>query len=122
MTTSGEIYYETAPPGTQLGGYQMMVRGDILRGKFWESLSEPKPIKPDTSTLFEFILQDIFHQFKASHRIMVHIQSTWFPFADRNPGKFMDIYKAKDTDFEKTVQRVFHSVENQSYLVMPVWK
>jgi putative CocE/NonD family hydrolase len=111
--------HETAPPGVQLGGYQMLVRGDILRGKFRDSLSAPKSIKPNTPTVFEYILQDIFHQFKAGHRIMVQIQSTWFPFADRNPGKFMDIYKAKDSDFEITVQRVYHSAEHQSYIALP---
>jgi hypothetical protein len=104
------------PQGAKLGGYQMLVRGDILRGKFRESLSTPIPIEPNKPTVFEFILQDLFHQFKAGHRIMVQIQSTWFPFADRNPGKFMDIYRAKDSDFEKTVQRVYHTPVYQSYL------
>lgn len=107
---------DSVPQGAKLGGYQMLVRGDILRGKFRESLSTPIPIEPNKPTVFEFILQDLFHQFKAGHRIMVQIQSTWFPFADRNPGKFMDIYRAKDSDFEKTVQRVYHTPVYQSYL------
>jgi putative CocE/NonD family hydrolase len=111
-----------AARGTQLGGYQMLIRGDILRGKFRESLSAPKPIEPNEPTVFEYILQDVFHQFRAGHRIMVQIQSTWFPFADRNPGKFMDIYNAKDSDFEKTVQRVYHSAEHTSYVGVPVLK
>ena len=113
---------DSVPQGAKLGGYQMLVRGDILRGKFRESLSTPIPIEPNKPTVFEFILQDLFHQFKAGHRIMVQIQSTWFPFADRNPGKFMDIYRAKDSDFEKTVQRVYHSTVHQSYLGVPQWK
>ncbi|HEY6951495.1 MAG TPA: CocE/NonD family hydrolase, partial [Bacteroidota bacterium] len=113
------------PPNEQqtpLGGYQMLVRGDVLRGKFRNSLSNPEPFVPDKPTPVNYVLQDAFHTFGRGHRIMVQVQSTWFPMIDRNPGKFMDIYEAKDSDFQKTVQRVYHSGTNASSIKVNVWK
>lgn len=104
------------PGWVKLGGYQMMIRGDVLRGKFRNSLAKPQPIRPNVPTKFEYVLQDAFHRFKKGHRIMVQIQSSWFPLVDRNPGKFTDIYKAKDADFQKTIQRVYRSGKNSSHL------
>jgi hypothetical protein len=95
--------------GTPLGGYQMLVRGDVLRGKFRNSLSAPEPFKPNTPVKVSFDLQDVFHTFKIGHRIMVQVQSTWFPIVDRNPGVFMDIPKASDSDFRPTTQRVYRT-------------
>ena len=106
--------------GVKLGGYQMLVRGDALRGKFRESLSNAKPFSPHTATSVHFTLQDAYHTFKKGHRIMIQIQSTWFPMIDRNPGKFIDIYSAKDSDFQKTVQRVYHSDGRPSYVTFQV--
>ena len=100
----------------------MLVRGDVLRGKFRKSLSEPEPFAPDQPTEINFVLQDAFHMFKRGHRIMVQIQSTWFPMIDRNPGKFMNIYDAQDSDFQKTIQRVYHSATQFSGLKVNVWK
>jgi putative CocE/NonD family hydrolase len=99
-----------------LGGYQMMVRGDVLRGKFRTSLSKPEPFVPNKPTDIKYGLQGVFHKFKKGHRLMVQIQSTWFPMIDRNPGKFMDIYSAKDSDFQKTTQRVYRSGEQSSFI------
>jgi len=104
----------------KLGGYQMLLRGDVLRAKFRNSLSKPEPVKPNQPTSFPFVLLDIFHQFKKGHSIMVQIQSTWFPMIDRNPGKFVDIYHAKDSDYQKTTQRVYHSSKHVSYLKVNV--
>jgi hypothetical protein len=95
--------------GTPLGGYQMLVRGDVLRGKFRNSMSRPEPFTPNSPTTISFDLQDVFHTFKKGHRIMVQIQSTWFPMVDRNPGVFMDIPKATDADFRATTQRVYRT-------------
>lgn len=95
--------------GTPLGGYQMLVRGDVLRGKFRNSMSAPEPFKPNTPTKVSFDLQDVFHTFKKGHRIMLQVQSTWFPMIDRNPGVFMDIPKATDADFRATTQRVYRT-------------
>lgn len=104
------------PAWVKLGGYEMMVRGDVLRGKFRNSTAKPEAISPDKPTTFAYDLQDVFHRFKKGHRIMIQVQSTWFPMIDRNPGTYMDIYSAKDSDFQKTTQRVYHSPKEASYL------
>ena len=104
------------PQWVRYGGYQMMVRGDVLRGKFRNSLAKPEPFVPNEVTKLEFTMNDIFHTFLKGHRIMVQIQSTWFPKIDRNPGKFEDIFKAKASDFRKTTQRVYHTPKYPSSL------
>ncbi len=107
---------------TPLAGYEMLVRGDILRGKFRNSLSKPEPFVPNKPTKIEFVLQDAFHAFLRGHRIMVQVQSTWFPMIDRNPGKFMNIYEAMDSDFQKTTQRVYRSPKLSSSISVNAWK
>jgi len=104
------------PREVELGGYQMLVRGDVLRGKFRNSLAAPEPFAPGEVTKIQFDLQDVFHTFKRNHQIMIQVQSTWFPMIDLNPQKLVDIYKAGPEDFQKAVQRVFHSVEFSSSL------
>lgn len=107
----------SADPGrAQLGGYQMMVRGDVLRGKFRNSMSYPEPFVPGQVTRVQFELQDVFHTFKEGHRIMVQVQSTWFPMIDLNPQKFVDIYHAQESDFQKATQRIYSSKECPSRL------
>jgi putative CocE/NonD family hydrolase len=111
------------PPGDPpLGGYEMLVRGDVLRGKFRNSLAKPKPFVPGQVTPITYEMNDIFHTFKAGHRIMVQVQSTWFPMIDLNPGKFENIYQARAQDFQKTTQRVYHSANHPSHLVVQVMK
>jgi hypothetical protein len=124
-----DVFPDSASPAGQasggrvkLGGYQMLVRGDVLRGKFRNSLEEPERFERDATTPLRFALNDAFHTFKPGHRIMVQIQSTWFPMIDRNPGKFMNIFQAKDTDFQPTTQRVYHSAGSASHVVLPVMK
>ncbi len=85
----------------KFGGYQQLVRGDVMRGKFRNSLSKPEPFVPGQPTPVNFTLQDVAHTFRAGHKIMVQIQSSWFPLIDRNPQKFVDIYSAKESDFQK---------------------
>jgi putative CocE/NonD family hydrolase len=106
----------------KLRGYQMMVRGDVIRGKFRNSMSKPEPFVPNQVTKVEYVLNDIFHTFKKGHRIMVQIQSTWFPMIDRNPQTFVDIYHAKESDFQKATQRVYHSPEWSTHLTLPILK
>jgi putative CocE/NonD family hydrolase len=106
----------------KLGGYQMLIRGDVLRGKFRNSLAKPEPFVPNAVTPIRFVLNDVFHTFEPGHRIMIQVQSTWFPMIDRNPGKFMDIFEAKDGDFQATTQRVYRSAPNASHVVLPVMK
>jgi hypothetical protein len=92
-----------------LGGYQQLVRGEIIRGKFRNSLENPEPFTPGKPTKVEFNVSDVFHTFRRGHRIMIQVHSTWFPFADLNPGKFMNINEATEADFQKTTQRIYHS-------------
>jgi putative CocE/NonD family hydrolase len=106
----------------KLRGYQMMVRGDVFRGKFRNSMSKPEPFVPNKVTKVEFVLNDIFHTFKKGHRLMVQIQSSWFPMIDRNPQTFVDIFHAKESDFQKATERVYHSPQWSSHLVIPIWK
>ncbi len=110
-----------ARSGVPLSGYQMLVRGDVFRGKFRESLSKPVPFTPNKVTHVEFELRDLLHCFKAGHRMMVQIQSTWFPLVDRNPQTFVNIRTAKESDFRKATERVYHSPQNPTFLKVLVW-
>jgi len=103
--------------GYPMGGYQMLVRGDIMRGRYRNSFSNPEPFIPGKPTQVKFTLNDVAHTFKKGHRIMVQVQSSWFPLADRNPQQFIDIYHAKDADFVKETINIYH---NQSKIILPV--
>ena len=104
-----------------MGGYQMLVRGEIMRGKFRNSFEKPVPFSPNKPTNVSFELPDIAHTFKKGHRLMIQIQSSWFPLADRNPQKFLDIYKADESDFQKATIRIFNG-SNGTYFTLPVLK
>jgi predicted acyl esterase len=106
----------------KLRGAQVMIRGDVLRGKFRNSMSTPEPFVPNQVTKVEFVLNDIFHTFKKGHKLMVQVQSSWFPMIDRNPQKFVDIYNAKESDFQKATQRVYFSPAHPSHLRMLIMK
>jgi hypothetical protein len=110
------------PKGVKLGGYQQLVRGDVMRGKFRDSYENPRPFEPAQPTRVAFTIPDLYHSFRPGHRIMVQIQSSWFPLVDRNPQTFVDIYNAKESDFRKATQRVYRSRERPSRIglrVMP---
>jgi len=112
---------ENTPDGVVLGGYQQMVRSEIFRGRFRDSYENPKPFVPGEVTKVEFPLQDVLHTFKAGHRIMVQIQSTWFPLFDRNPQTFVpNIFKADEADFVAADHRVWHSPASGSVLEVKV--
>ena len=102
-----------------MGGYQMLVRGEIMRGKFRNSFEKPEPFTPGKPALVKFELPDIAHTFKKGHRMMIQVQSTWFPLADRNPQKFTDIYQANDNDFQKATIRIYTGL-NGSFFTLPV--
>jgi len=108
------------PTGVRMGGYQQMLRGDVMRGKFRNSFEKPEPFAPDRPTAVRFTLEDVCHVFRSGHRIMVQVQSSWFPLMDRNPQTFVDIYSAKPSDFHKSTQRVYRSRDFASRLVLPV--
>lgn len=114
------IYAEEDQKGPYpMGGYQMLVRAEIMRGKFRNSYEKPEPFVPGKQTEVKYTLPDVAHTFKKGHRIMIQIQSSWFPLVDRNPQQFMDIYHAKDSDFVKETINIYH---DQSKIILPVLK
>jgi hypothetical protein len=107
--------------GPILNGYELMIADDILRARYRESLDTPTPIKPNQVTEYKIDLHDNDHVFLKGHRIMVQVQSTWFPLYDRNPQKFVDnIYKATDADYVKATQKIYRSKTAPSSIVLPV--
>lgn len=94
--------------------YQMLVRGEVLRGKFRESYSDPKAFVPNQKTSVKVQLPDVAHTFKKGHKLMIQIQHSWFPLVDRNPNQFMDIYKAEEKDFIKNEHSIYFSKESPS--------
>jgi predicted acyl esterase len=108
------------PGGVHLGGFQQLVRGDVMRGKFRNSFEKPEPFVPNEPTRVRFTLPDVFHTFQPGHRIMVQIQSTWFPLVDRNPQTFVDINAATESDFRSATQRVYHSRGLPSHVTVGV--
>jgi len=96
-----------ATPVTRMGGYQQLIRGEPFRGKFRKSFERPVAFEPGKPDRITFALPDIAHTFRAGHRIMVQVQSSWFPLTDRNPQKFMEIPKALATDFTKATERIY---------------
>jgi uncharacterized protein len=116
-----DIYAEKDPVNPYpMGGYQMLVRAEIMRGKFRNSFEKPEPFVPGKVTEVKWELPDVAHTFLKGHRIMIQIQSSWFPLADRNPQKFMNIYNANDSDFQKANIRIYHDAVNASKIVLPV--
>jgi putative CocE/NonD family hydrolase len=106
----------TPPAETFMGGYQELIRGEPFRGKFRKSFEKPVPFQPGVPDRITFQFPDVAHTFRTGHRIMVHIQSSWFPLTDRNPQKFIEIPKALSTDFVKATERVFFGGADASRL------
>jgi uncharacterized protein len=111
-----------APAGYPMGGYQMLVHGEVMRGRFRESFENPVPFKPGKPETVRFAVPDVAHTFKKGHRLMVQIQSTWFPLVDRNPQKFVDIYTCNDSDFQQETIHVYHDSDHPSQIILPVLK
>jgi uncharacterized protein len=105
-----------------MGGYEMLVRGEIMRGRFRNSFAAPEAFKPNKPEKVKFELPDVAHTFQKGHRLMIQIQSSWFPIADRNPQKFINIYEATDKDFQKASIRILHDAVNSSAIILPVIK
>jgi putative CocE/NonD family hydrolase len=102
-------YEKPLPNNYEMGAYQMLVRGDLFRAKFRNSFEKPEPLIPNKPTKVSFTLNDAAHTFKKGHRIMVQVQSSWFPLFDRNPQIFTDIYQAKISDYQKAIIRLYHN-------------
>jgi putative CocE/NonD family hydrolase len=107
-------------PAFAMGGYQQLVRGEPFRGKFRHSFEKPEPFTPGKVEEINFTMQDINHTFRRGHRIMVQVQSSWFPLTDRNPQTFVNIPDAKPADFVKATERVYHSKAQPSGIVVGV--
>jgi hypothetical protein len=108
------------PQRVRLGGYQQLVRGELFRGKFRSSFERPEPFVPGRVTKVEYELPDVFHTFQRGHRIMIQVQSSWFPLVDRNPQTFVDIYHAKESDFRKATHRVHRTRAQASRVTVGV--
>jgi putative CocE/NonD family hydrolase len=108
------------PANVAMGGYQQLVRGDVFRGKFRNSFEKPEPFEPGKPEKIDFAIPDIFHTFRRGHRVMIQVQSSWFPLVDRNPQTFVNIPAARPEDFRKATQRVYRSSNAASALLVQV--
>jgi putative CocE/NonD family hydrolase len=116
-----DLYPDEVAGEPELGGYQLMVSADIFRGRYRESFETAKPVEPDKPLLYRFALPTANHVFLPGHRIMVQVQSSWFPLYDRNPQTFVpNIFWAKPSDFRKATQRVYHAPGRASFVQMPL--
>jgi hypothetical protein len=116
-----DVYPDEVAAQRGMGGYQLMVSGDIFRGRYRESLETPKPIEAGEPLLYRFALPAANHVFRPGHRIMVQVQSSWFPLYDRNPQTFVSsIFWAKPEDFKRAVQRIYHAPGHRSYIELPL--
>ncbi|MGZ8833205.1 MAG: CocE/NonD family hydrolase, partial [Thermoanaerobaculia bacterium] len=116
-----DVYPDEVAGQPEMGGYQLMISADIFRGRYRESLETPRAISPDTPLLYRFSLPTANHVFRPGHRLMVQVQSSWFPLYDRNPQTFVpNIFWAKPGDYRKAVQRIYHAPEQSSFVELPL--
>ncbi|TAL77969.1 MAG: CocE/NonD family hydrolase [Bacteroidetes bacterium] len=120
---SVNIYSDKDPSNIYpMGGYEMLVHAEVFRGRYRNSFENPEPFVPEKIEHVKFTVADVAHTFKKGHRIMVQIQSSWFPLVDRNPQKFVNIYEADEKDFQKAAIRIYHDKNNSSNILLPVLK
>lgn len=119
---SNEPASKTPIRGYPMAGFQRLVRAEVIRGKFRNSFEKPEPFVPGKVTQVKLQLNDALHTFKKGHKIMVQVQSSWFPLVDRNPQKFMRIPDAMEKDFQRATIRLYHDAKNPSSIVLPVLK
>jgi hypothetical protein len=113
--------YPNMTGGRRLGGYQMMVRSEVIRGRFRNSYEKPEPFVADQPARIRLELLDVLHTFRKGHRVMVHVQSTWFPLVDRNPQKYVEnIFLADEGDFVKATHRLWRDSRHPSHLRLGV--
>jgi uncharacterized protein len=116
-----DVYPEKMPDNWKLSGYELMIADEVFRGRFRNSFEKPEPIKPNTVTPFTVDLHTANHVFKKGHRIMVQVQSTWFPLIDRNPQKYVpNIFEAKASDFQSATQRIYRSRKFSSSVALSI--
>jgi hypothetical protein len=123
-----DVFPQNMQPNTDkkidvpLGGYQMLVRAEVFRGRYRNSFEKPEAFKPGKVTEVKYELPDVAHSFKKGHRIMIQVQNSWFPLVDRNPQKFVDIYHCTESDFQKATDRIYHDKQRASSLQVKVLK
>ncbi len=116
-----DVYPDEVAAQPEMGGYQLMVSADIFRGRYRESLERAAPIEANKPLLYRFALPTANHVFLPGHRLMIQIQSSWFPLYDRNPQTFVpNIFWAKPGDYRKAIQRVYHAPGKASFVELPV--
>src|SRR5580658_4410373 len=116
-----DVYPDEVASQPAMGGYQLMISADIFRGRYRESLETPKPIAPGQPLLYRVTLPTANHVYLKGHRMMVQVQSSWFPLYDRNPQTFVqNIFLAKPADYKKAVQRIYHAPGNASFIELPL--
>ena len=116
-----DVYPDEVGGDAQMGGYQLAVSMDIFRGRYRESFATPKAIAANEPLLYRWSLPTANHVFLPGHRIMVQVQSSWFPLYDRNPQTFVpNIFWAKPGDFKKATQRVYHAPGKASFVELPI--
>jgi len=116
-----DLYPDEVAGQPNMGGYQLMVSADIIRGRYREGFETAKPIEPDKPLLYRFALPTANHVFLPGHRVMVQVQSSWFPLYDRNPQTFVEnIFWAKPSDYKKATQRVYHAPGQASFVELPL--
>ncbi len=116
-----DVYPDEVGAQPEMGGYQLMVAADIFRGRYRESFETPKALAPDKPLLYRFALPTANHVFLPGHRIMVQVQSSWFPLYDRNPQTFVpNIFWAKPADYRKATQRIYHAPGQATFIELPL--
>jgi hypothetical protein len=110
-----------APQDPKMSGFQLMIAGDVLRGRYRNGFEQPEPVAANSIQHYQIAFPGNDHVFLKGHRIMVQVQSTWFPVIDRNPQQFVrNIFQAKESDFQAATQRVFRSGQHSSYVSIPI--
>jgi hypothetical protein len=116
-----DVYPDEVAGQPEMGGYQLMISADIFRGRYREGFETPKALAPNEALPFRFALPTANHVFLPGHRIMVQVQSSWFPLYDRNPQTFVpNIFEAKPADYRKATHRVFHEPARASFVELPL--
>ena len=118
-----DVYPEVFPDDPKMAGYEFMVANDVFRGRFRNSFEKPEPITPNKVETYSIDLHSLNHVFKKGHRIMVQVQSTWFPIIDRNPQKYVpNIFEATESDFQTATHKIYQSVQFPSHIELSVMK
>jgi predicted acyl esterase len=116
-----DVYPDEVGREPKMGGYQLMISADIFRGRYLDGFDQPRPIRANTKERYRFNLPDANHVFLPGHRLMIQVQSSWFPLYDRNPQTYVDnILLAKSSDYQKASIKVFDAGDSASFLVLPV--